>query len=104
MPGSTTRIISHTLTLLAGLSAGFLAYALINATLESQDGEYSIPNQPQRFARAKAANDIRVLDIDAVYNPSYARGRTVLITGRKLLQTFFVLMQFSRSICCFVAI
>jgi NAD(P)-dependent dehydrogenase (short-subunit alcohol dehydrogenase family) len=81
MPGSTTRIISHTLALLAGLSAGFLAYALINSTAESQDGEYSIPNQPQRFARAKAANDIRVLDIDAVYNPSYARGRTVLITG-----------------------
>lgn len=83
MSANTAHIISHSLALLAGLSAGILAYSLINSKpADSKDGEYTIPNQPQRFARAKAANDPRVMNIDAVYDPSYARGLTVLITGK----------------------
>jgi len=43
--------------------------------------EYSIADQPQRFANAKAHNDERVLNIDKFYQPSYLEGKTVLVTG-----------------------
>ena len=43
--------------------------------------EYSIADQPARFARAKSANDARVLDIDSVYDGSRFRNLRVLVTG-----------------------
>lgn len=42
---------------------------------------YSIPDQPARFARAKAQQNQRYLDISSVYNPHYLRGKRVAITG-----------------------
>jgi len=42
---------------------------------------YSDPNQPQRFASQKAANDIRALDIDQLYKPEWLKGKVVLVTG-----------------------
>jgi len=42
---------------------------------------YTIPDQPARFARAKAEKNERYLDINTVYDPSYLKGKRVAITG-----------------------
>jgi NAD(P)-dependent dehydrogenase (short-subunit alcohol dehydrogenase family) len=42
---------------------------------------YSIPDQELRFATAVKENNKRVLDIDSVYNPTYLKGKTALVTG-----------------------
>eukprot|EP00959_Pyramimonas_sp_CCMP1952_P387941 8129685-Pyramimonas_sp.AAC.1 len=44
-------------------------------------GEYTTPDQPARFAEHKRTNNIRVLDIDKVYDPSSLKGKRVLVTG-----------------------
>jgi hypothetical protein len=54
----------------------------------TQNAKYSIPNQPQRFANAKAEGNKRYLDIDSVYNPAYLKGKTVLVTGNNIYQSF----------------
>eukprot|EP01035_Chromulina_nebulosa_P020603 gene20603-26713_t len=38
-------------------------------------------DQPARFAKAKAENNQRVLDIDSVYDYNYIKGKNVLVTG-----------------------
>lgn len=43
--------------------------------------QYSIPDQPARFARAKEENNERYLDISSVYDGSYLKGQRVAITG-----------------------
>ena len=43
--------------------------------------KYSIADQPLRFANDKKANNVRVMNIDALYNPSFLRGKCVLVTG-----------------------
>lgn len=43
--------------------------------------EYSLADQPARFAKAKADDNRRVLDIDSVYDGTYLRGLSVLVTG-----------------------
>jgi hypothetical protein len=43
--------------------------------------EYSIADQPKRFAKAKEDNNQRVLDIESFYNPSFLKDKVVLITG-----------------------
>jgi hypothetical protein len=50
-------------------------------SLSMSAGEFSIPDQPARFARAKKEGNKRYLDIDSVYNPSYLKGKTALVTG-----------------------
>ena len=57
------------------------------------DKAFSTADQPLRFATAKANNLTRMLDIDAVYEPSYARGKVVLVTGK----LHFFLLSFSLS-------
>lgn len=42
---------------------------------------FSLADQPARQARAVEEKNARVLDIDAVYDPSYLKGQRVLITG-----------------------
>ena len=42
---------------------------------------YSMPDQPARFAQAKKEGNKRMLDIDSFYDPSYVKGKTVVITG-----------------------
>jgi NADPH:quinone reductase-like Zn-dependent oxidoreductase len=42
---------------------------------------YTIPDQPARFARAKAENNQRYLDIATVYDPSFLKGKRVAVTG-----------------------
>lgn len=43
--------------------------------------DYTIPDQPARFAKAKVENNKRVLNIDEFYKPSLLSGKTVLVTG-----------------------
>lgn len=43
--------------------------------------EYSLPDQPARFAKQKAEGDKRALDIDSVYEPGFLEGKRVLVTG-----------------------
>ena len=51
-------------------------------TLAMADSErYTIPDQPARFARAKAENNERYLNIESVYDGSYLKGKRVAITG-----------------------
>jgi NADPH:quinone reductase-like Zn-dependent oxidoreductase len=42
---------------------------------------YSLPDQPARFAKAKAENNKRFLDITTVYDPSFLKGKRVAVTG-----------------------
>jgi len=51
-----------------------------NLAMSSTD-RYTIPDQPARFARAKAEKNERYLDIETVYDPSYLKGLRVAITG-----------------------
>lgn len=51
-------------------------------TLAMSDSDrYTIPDQPARFARAKAENNERYLNIDSVYDGSYLKDKRVAITG-----------------------
>ena len=43
--------------------------------------DYSIPDQPKRFANAKAENNERFLNIDKFFKPDYLKGKSVLVTG-----------------------
>lgn len=47
----------------------------------STQEQYSIPDQPARFARAKEEKNQRYLDISTVYDGSYLKGKRVAITG-----------------------
>ena len=47
----------------------------------SDEGRYTIADQPARFAKAKAEGNKRVLDIDSMYDGSYLKGKRVAITG-----------------------
>ena len=58
-----------------GLKRGY------SKTLISASDVYSTPDQPARFAKGKAENNKRMLDIDSVYNPAYLKGKVVLVTG-----------------------
>jgi NADPH:quinone reductase-like Zn-dependent oxidoreductase len=47
----------------------------------ADSGRYSLPDQPARFAKAKAENNERFLDITTVYDPSFLKGKRVAVTG-----------------------
>jgi len=49
--------------------------------LAMSSDRYTIPDQPARFARAKAEDNRRYLDIETVYDPSYLKGKRVAVTG-----------------------
>ncbi|GMI26871.1 hypothetical protein TrCOL_g2990 [Triparma columacea] len=42
---------------------------------------YSLPDQPARFAKAKAEKNARHLDIDSCYDPAFLAGKRVAVTG-----------------------
>ena len=50
-------------------------------TMASGSGEFTIADQPARFAAAKASGNKRVLDIESVYDPGLLKGQRVLVTG-----------------------
>lgn len=77
----SSSIVTHSLAALAGASAVIFAYSLMDAKKSDDHTEYSLADQQQRFANAKAAKLTRMLNIDALYNPSYVRGKTIIVTG-----------------------
>lgn len=48
---------------------------------ETRGGTHSIADQVKRFAKAKADNNQRYLDISSVFDGSGLKGKTVLVTG-----------------------
>ena len=48
---------------------------------ETRGGKYSLADQVARFAKAKADNNERYLDITTVYNGGDLSGRRVVVTG-----------------------
>lgn len=48
---------------------------------KSIQSSYSTADQSQRHATAREKNVVRVMNIDAIYDPSFVMGKTVLITG-----------------------
>lgn len=69
---------------LGGLVLGVaLSYLLgFGGSDDEESNKFSIANQPERHALALKNNNMRVIDIDLCYDPSYAKGKTVLITGK----------------------
>jgi hypothetical protein len=65
--------------------------------------KYSTPDQPLRFATAKANNNQRMLNIHSVYAPEYVRGKVVVVTGKILVEkgvcACFVRMANSTHVC-----
>lgn len=55
--------------------------AVAGAKAQPPQPGFTEPDQVKRFAGAKEAGDVRVLDIDQVYDPSWMEGARVLITG-----------------------
>lgn len=47
----------------------------------ASNSQYSMPDQPARFAKAKADKNQRFLDITTVYDPTYLSGLRVGLTG-----------------------
>ncbi len=51
------------------------------AMADSSSDRYTIADQPARFARAKAENNERYINIESVYDGSYLKDKRVAITG-----------------------
>lgn len=74
----------------AGLMAPRAFRSVLNASSKQRSNlgmattrteEYSMPDQPARFAKGKEENNERMLNIEKIYDPSYLSGKTVLVTG-----------------------
>lgn len=97
--GSQNCILSHAAVGVIGFLGGALLFGFLRSKrtetdsirLALEERGYSIADQPQRHAKALTDHNIRKLDIDSVYNPSYAKGKIVLVTG-KLYRYFTVLL------------
>lgn len=88
--GFQNSMLSHATVGAIGFLGGALLFGFLRANrrktdsikLTSEERGYSIADQPQRHAKALAEHNARKLDINSVYNPSYAKGKIVLITGK----------------------
>jgi NAD(P)-dependent dehydrogenase (short-subunit alcohol dehydrogenase family) len=49
--------------------------------LTTGNAQYTMADQPARFAAGQAANNARMLDIDQVYDPAFLKGKRVAVTG-----------------------
>jgi hypothetical protein len=82
---STTPTLAFT-PYSSGLShRAFVRTPLLSASSASSaltmSQRYSDPDQPARFAQAKAEQNQRYLDITTVYDPSFLKGKRVAVTG-----------------------
>lgn len=64
------------------------AFRCCNKKSSCDGNKYSIPNQPLRFAQAKANGNTRMLDIDQHYKPEHVRGKVVVVTGKSFVIFF----------------
>ncbi len=86
---SQNCVLSHVAVGAIGFLGGALLFGFLRANrretdslkLTSEERGYSIADQPQRHAKALAEHNVRKLDINSVYSPSYAKGKVVLVTG-----------------------
>lgn len=65
---------------LGGIVLG-LAIGRVLSSPKDEEDEYSIADQTKRHAYAVQTNNLRVLNIESCYDPSYARNKVVLVTG-----------------------
>jgi NADPH:quinone reductase-like Zn-dependent oxidoreductase len=82
----TTRAFIRPSVLTAANTPPFTTAAPITSTTGtaltmSDSDRYSLPDQVARFAKAKAENNERYLDITTVYDPSFLKGKRVAVTG-----------------------
>jgi NADPH:quinone reductase-like Zn-dependent oxidoreductase len=75
---STTRAFIRPTSVLT--KAAPFTSTTTSLTMADSD-RYSLPDQPARFAKAKAENNERFLDITMVYDPSFLSGKRVAVTG-----------------------
>jgi hypothetical protein len=68
--------------ILGGVVVGLIATAAFSMCHTKCCKKYSTPDQPLRFATAKANNNQRMLNIQSVYAPEYVRGKVVVVTGK----------------------
>lgn len=54
---------------------------LSNLQNTKKDDDYSIADQKARHAKALAEQNNRVINIDTIYDPSFVKGKKVLVTG-----------------------
>jgi short chain dehydrogenase len=64
----------------SSLSSSSLKMSAAAAAADQQQ-RYSDPDQPARFAQAKAEQNQRYLDITSVYDASFLKGKRVAVTG-----------------------
>lgn len=50
-------------------------------TLRMSASGYTIANQPERFANGKKDGNVRMLDLESIYDPKEVKGKNVLVTG-----------------------
>lgn len=67
------------------LAVGFKTYGkrvfASMKTLRMAASGYTIANQPLRFANGKKDGNVRMLDLESIYDPKEVKGKTVLVTG-----------------------
>ena len=74
------RLRSGSVAMMAGSEQAAVAQSSLKAQAASER-VYTIADQPERFARAKAEGNQRYLDIDTVFDGSYLKGKRVMVTG-----------------------
>ena len=67
--------------MLAYFSQGEANLPTVHSSSLRMSSQYSMPDQPARFAKAKAEKNARFLDIDSCYDPAYLSGKRVAVTG-----------------------
>jgi len=75
--GLTARVLGP----LIGAAVGAAAGAALSPARAESGADYTIADQPARFAAAKKSNNQRVLDITKFYDPTQLKGKRVLVTG-----------------------
>jgi len=87
---SDNKIFIPVITAVVGCISGAFLYKWLSFNEKSEnhhialvpeERDYSLADQPQRHSKALVEHNKRVLDIISFYDPSYAKGKVVLITG-----------------------
>jgi len=79
-PGGLQTLRGGSAAMMAGSEQAAAAQTALKAEAAA-DRVFTIADQPERYARAKAENNQRYLDISTVYDGSYLKGKRVMVTG-----------------------
>ncbi len=94
-PARTPAIVLA--SFVAGIAFAHLVCHCSSSPKPAEEEEFTIANQPQRFANAKEANNGRVMNIEEVYEPGYCKGKTVLVTGGNRGLGFAIASEFLKQ-------